>query len=92
MKITQAVDNGWVQDTAPDGLLGRHPDDLSGTNSSIGRMHVCGLPYRNMSAPEHPVLLIAVAKSKTQTQMNSLLKSWGYASSDIIAMDGGGYS
>lgn len=81
VKITQAVDNVWVQTTAPDGLLGRHPEDVDKLNDKIGRTHLCATQYTgNYILPENqprPILLVYLAKAKTQKEMVELLKKMG---------------
>lgn len=94
VQVTQAVDNEWVQTSAPDGLLGRDVTDGAGANSAVGRTYLCSLPYKNARASYgiNPVLMIYLAKAKTQQQANNVLKEWSCDPTMALAMDGGGSS
>lgn len=91
VEVNNAVDDLWVQTSAPDGILGRHPEDTDNPDGKIGRTHMCAMNYANGPRSPYPVLLIYIAKAKTQSQINSSLKEeWKCDLNKAVAMDGGG--
>lgn len=77
----------------PEAIVGRNITDLKSPDSALGRVHLCALTYTPVppsAIRSKNVLLVYIAKAKTETQMINSLKEWGCHEGNSVAMDGSG--